>query len=136
MAALNYTTSGSGVFTEEITLELYAGAPIDGETWQDGQSTDGYPGNLGGFQASNTGGTGAAHGLKLVCGRITTAMVNAETLTIKRGSATGPEVHIKSISLSDNSQDGKLTATFSGGVITFTEAGTSEVPATLWMILA
>ena len=136
------TTSGSGVFTTDYVLELWAGTDQDDTAWLDGGGAlDAYPGALTPFQAANSNTTEGTRGIKMVCGRITTAMVNSETMDLTE--VVGSETHklkILAFVLADNSQDGKLTAAAGTGAnanrLTFTEAGTSEVPACLWMLCA
>ena len=50
------TYTGTGTYTQTVNfdLPLWAGQDQDETGWLDGQSTDGYPGNLSGFQATNT----------------------------------------------------------------------------------
>ena len=51
---ITYTTSGSATTTVNLDLGLWAGSDESETLWLDGQATAGYPGNLDGFQATNT----------------------------------------------------------------------------------
>ena len=142
MAKLTYTTSASGVYTEDTLLEMYAGTPDDDVAWLDGgAAADSYPGSLDGFAAKNTNTTDATRGLKLVAGRITTAMANAETMDITH--VVGDKTYkpkIVAFSLGHSGQDAKLTAAIGTGAndnrLTFTAAGTVQAPISLWMLVA
>ena len=133
MADITYTTSSSGVFTEDLVLHLYAGSPVDDTAWLDGgAAANSYPGSLSGFQAKNTNTTNATQGFKLVCGRLTTAVATGETLTVSGGATT-----VHGVIVGDNTTAAAgVTASFSGGVVTFTVTGTSATGVTLWMIVA
>jgi len=132
---ITYTTSGSAVFTEDFSLDLYAGTQQDDTAWLDGgAAADSYPGSLAGFQAKNTNTTNATKGLKLVCGRMTTVAVNDETITV-----TGGATKIISAISGDTS-----TATSSlmiksisaAGVLTLTVTGTQVANVPIWLIVA
>ena len=144
--AITYTTSSSAVFTEDFVIDLYAGTQQDDTAWLDGGAAAGsYPGALDGFQAKNTNTTNATAGLKLVCGRFTTALANDETLVVE-GDAT----KIIAVLVGDNSTAaagvtlkeaiGTSSANNSAGVSTpaakFKVTGTSDALVTCWMILA
>jgi len=58
-------------------IDMRQGTPNEETAWLDGQSTDGYPGNLSGFQASNAGGS-ANGGLRMVT--FTVNIVQATTV--------------------------------------------------------
>ena len=133
MADITYTTSSSGVFTEDLVLHLYAGSPVDDTAWLDGgAAANSYPGSLSGFQAKNSNTTNATQGFKLVCGRLTTAVATGETLTVSGGATT-----VHGVIVGDNTTAAAgVTASFSGGVVTFTVTGTSATGVTLWMIVA
>lgn len=142
MAKLTYTTSASGVYTEDTLLEMYAGTPDDDVAWLDGgAAADSYPGSLDGFAAKNTNTTDATRGVKLVAGRITTAVANAETMDLTHvvgGKTYKPK--ILAFILGDAGQDAKVTAAIGTGAndnrLTFTVAGTVDAPVTLWMLVA
>jgi len=132
---ITYTTSGSAVFTEDFSLDLYAGTQQDDTAWLDGgAAADSYPGSLAGFQAKNTNTTNATKGLKLVCGRMTTVAVNDETITVSGGatkiisaisgdtSTAASSLMIKSIS--------------AAGVLTLTVTGTQVANVPIWLIVA
>jgi len=132
---ITYTTSGSAVFTEDFSLDLYAGTQQDDTAWLDGgAAADSYPGSLAGFQAKNTNTTSATKGLKLVCGRMTTVAVNDETIIVSGGatkiisaisgdtSTAASSLMIKSIS--------------AAGVLTLTVTGTQVANVPIWLIVA
>ena len=50
------TYTGTGTYTQTVNLDLglWAGNDESETLWLDGQATAGYPGNLDGFQATNT----------------------------------------------------------------------------------
>lgn len=138
-----YTSSSSAVFTEDFALDLYAGTLNSDTEWLKGYGTQ-YPGSLGGFTASNTDGNATA-GLKLVCGRVTVAFANDETLVVG-GNAS----KIIACIVGDNSTAaagvtlkeaiGTSTATNSDSntvpAAKFKVTGTSDALVTLWMIVA
>ena len=64
-----------------IDLPLWAGVDQDETGWLDGQSTDGYPGNLSGFQATNTQ-VAARHSIRLVALTLSSALTEANTMTL------------------------------------------------------
>lgn len=140
-----YTTSGSAVFTEDFSLDLYAGTSVDDTAWLDGgAAADAYPGSLTGFQAKNTNTTDAPGGAKLICGRFTTALANDETLTITStttaSGATISTAHkIKAIVIGDNSTAAAgvtlKQAISAAGVATFKVTGTSDALVSCWMIV-
>ena len=130
-----YTSSSSAVFTEDIALDLYAGSPVDDTAWLDGGATAGnYPGNIDVFTAKNSNTTNATAGYNLVCGRLTTALANDETITLS-GNAT----KIIACVVGDNVTEAaavSLKAAPSAGVAQFTVTGTSHATVTMWMIVA
>ncbi len=132
---ITYTSSSSAVFTEHIAIELHAGSPVGDTAWLDGgAAADAYPGALTPFLAHNTNTTHATAGLKLVCGQLTTALANDETITLS-GNAT----KIIGVIVGDNvteSASVSLKAAPSAGVAQFTVTGTSHTTVTLWMIVA
>ena len=142
---ITYTTSGSAVFTEDFSLDLYAGTLGSDTEWLKGNAgiAGSYPGSLDGFTASNTGGAATA-GAKLVCGRFTTALANDETLVLE-GAAT----KILAVIIGDNSTAaagvtlkeaiGTSSANDSAGVskpaAKFKVTSTSDALVTCWMIV-
>tara|TARA_R100001015_G_C4418957_1_gene20286 strand:- start:37 stop:459 length:423 start_codon:yes stop_codon:yes gene_type:complete len=136
---ITYTTSGSAVFTEDFSLDLYAGTQEGDDEWLASGATAAskggvyYPGTLGGFEPRQTDGS-ATRGLKLVCGRMTTVAVDDETITVSGGatkiisaisgdtSTVGASLMIKSIS--------------SAGVLQFTVTGTQVANVPVWLIVA
>jgi len=133
--AITYTTSSSAVFTEDFNLDLYAGSPVADTAWLDGgAAADSYPGSIDGFVAKNTNTTNATAGMKLVCGRFTTALANNETLTL-----SGDATKILAVMVGDNSTAAAgvtLKEAISAGVATFKVTGTSDALVTCWMIVA
>ena len=132
---ITYTTSGSAVFTEDFSLDLYAGTNSDDTAWLDGGAAlDSYPGSLDGFKAKNTNTTNATAGLKLVCGRMTTVMVDDETITL-----SGDATKILAVLVGDTSTAASslaLKAAPVAGVAQFTVIGTQWAGVTVWMIVA
>tara|TARA_R110000744_G_scaffold102860_1_gene197493 strand:- start:273 stop:677 length:405 start_codon:yes stop_codon:yes gene_type:complete len=132
---ITYTTSGSGVFTEDFSLDLYAGTPVDDTAWLDGgAAADSYPGALDGFQAKNSNTTNATAGLKLVCGRVSTVLVNDETITL-----SGDATKIHAVVVGDTSTAASslaLKAAPVAGVAQFTVVGTQWAGVTMWMIVS
>jgi len=144
--AITYTTSGSAVFTEDFSLDLYAGTSVDDTAWLDGgAAAEAYPGSLDGFQAKNSNTTNATNGAKLICGRFTTALSNDETLTLTSvstasGVTSETITHkIKALVIGDNSTAAAgvtlKQAISSAGVATFKVTGTSDALVTCWMIV-
>jgi len=133
--AITYTTSSSAVFTEDFNLDLYAGSPVTDTAWLDGgAAADSYPGSIDGFVAKNTNTTNATAGMKLVCGRFTTALANDETLTL-----SGDATKILAVMVGDNSTAAAgvtLKEALAAGVATFKVTGTSDALVTCWMIVA
>ncbi len=130
---ITYDTSGSAVFTEDFSLDLYAGTQVDDTEWLKGNdATANYPGSLSGFTASNTGGKATA-GLKLVCGRMTTVAVNDETITLSGGATK-----IISAITGDTSTAASslMVKSVTDGVLTFTVTGTQVANVPLWLIVA
>tara|TARA_R110000824_G_scaffold387288_1_gene582517 strand:- start:48 stop:452 length:405 start_codon:yes stop_codon:yes gene_type:complete len=132
---ITYTTSGSGVFTEDFSLDLYAGTPVDDTAWLDGgAAADSYPGALDGFQAKNSNTTNATAGLKLVCGRVSTVLVDDETITL-----SGDATKIHAVVVGDTSTAASslaLKAAPVAGVAQFTVIGTQWAGVTMWMIVS
>lgn len=64
-----------------LDLQLQGGVDQDETLWLDGQSTDGYPGNLSGFQATNTQ-VAARHNPRLVMLSLDASVSEAATLTL------------------------------------------------------
>lgn len=133
MTDITYTTSGSAVFTESFSLDLYAGTQNDDTEWLKGGASAAYPGNLDGFLAANTEANPATKGLKLVCGQFTTALVDDETVTL-----TGGATKVLAVIVGDNSTAaaGVTLKNITAGVAQFTVTGTSDAKVTAWMIVA
>tara|TARA_R110002012_G_scaffold318148_1_gene535757 strand:+ start:873 stop:1280 length:408 start_codon:yes stop_codon:yes gene_type:complete len=131
---ITYTTSGSAVFTEDFSLDLYAGTQVDDTAWLDGgAAADSYPGALAGFQAKNSNTTNATAGLKLVCGRMTTVAVNDETITLSGGATKVIAAMSGDTSTAASSLMIKNTTS---GVLQFTVTGTQVANVPVWMIVA
>ena len=131
--AITYTTSGSGVFTEDLVMDLYAGSPVDDTAWLDGgAAASTYPGGIDAFTAKNSPTTQATAGMKLVMGRLTTAVANAETMTISGDATTIQAMVVGGTAVAA----GAISATFSGAVATFTVAGSPGTDVSIMMILA
>ena len=132
---ITYTTSGSAEFTEDFSLDLYAGTQQDDTAWLDGgAAADSYPGSLAGFQAKNTNTTNATKGLKLVCGRMTTVAVDDETITV-----TGGATKIISAISGDTSTAASslmIKSISAAGVLTLTVTGTQVANVPIWLIVA
>ena len=77
---ITYTTS-NGTPTMNLDLPLWAGQDQDETGWLDGQSTDGYPGNLSGFQATNTQVT-ERNNPRLISLTLNSALADTNTLTL------------------------------------------------------
>ena len=77
---ITYTLS-AGTPTMNLDLQLQGGVDQDETLWLDGQSTDGYPGNLSGFQATNTQ-VAARHNPRLVMLSLDASVSEAATLTL------------------------------------------------------
>tara|TARA_A100001515_G_scaffold37207_1_gene29279 strand:+ start:630 stop:1058 length:429 start_codon:yes stop_codon:yes gene_type:complete len=78
---ITYTTSGSATTTVNMDLGLWAGNDESETLWLDGQATAGYPGNLDGFQATNTQVTDR-RSPRLIAVTMSSALAEAETLTL------------------------------------------------------
>jgi len=131
--AITYNSSGSAVFTESFTLDLYAGTEGSDTNWLDGNAGGSYPGSLTGFVASNSDGNAVA-GAKLVCGQFTVKLVNDETITL-----TGDATRVLAVIVGDNSTETAavtLKNISASGVAQFTVTGTSDALVTCWMIVA
>jgi len=131
--AITYTTSGSAVFTESFSLDLYAGTPTTDEEWLKGGANATYPGNLDGFLAANTEVKPATKGLKLVCGQFTVGLADDETVTLSGDAST-----VLAVIVGDNSTAaaGVTLKNITAGVAQFTVTGTSDAKVTCWMIVA
>jgi len=138
-----YTSSSSAVYTEDFALDLYAGSPTGDTEWLKGFGGT-YPGSLTGFQASNSDGNATA-GIKLVCGRFTTALANDEKLVVGGNASKILAVIVgdnvtESAAVSMKNAIGTTTATNSDGntvnAAQFTVTGTSHTTVTCWMIVA
>jgi hypothetical protein len=131
--SITYTTSGSAVFTESFSLDLYAGTLNTDEEWLKGGATAAYPGNLDGFLAANTEANPATRGLKLVCGKFTTVLADDETLTLGGDASKIVAVLVGATSVANAGVDLKnITA----GVAQFTVVGAPGTNVTAWMIVA
>jgi len=77
------TYTGTGTYTQTVNfdLPLWAGQDQDETLWLDGQSTDGYPGNLSGFLATNTQVT-ERNNPRLVSLTLNSALAEGNTLTL------------------------------------------------------
>ena len=77
------TYTGTGTYTQTVNfdLPLWAGQDQDETLWLDGQSTDGYPGNLSGFQATNTQVT-ERNNPRLISLTLNSALADTNTLTL------------------------------------------------------
>jgi len=78
---ITYTTSGSATTTVNLDLGLWAGVDESETLWLDGQATAGYPGNLDGFQATNTQ-VAQRHNPRMIAVTMSSALAEAETLTL------------------------------------------------------
>lgn len=131
--SITYTTSGSAVFTESFSLDLYAGTLSTDEEWLKGGASAAYPGNLDGFLATNTETNPATKGLKLVCGKFTTVLADDETLTLGGDASKIVAVLVGATSVANAGVDLKnITA----GVAQFTVVGAPGTNVTAWMIVA
>lgn len=131
--AITYTTSGSAVFTESFSLDLYAGTLTTDEEWLKGGANATYPGNLDGFLAANSEVKPATKGLKLVCGKFTTVLADDETLTVGGDASKIVAVLVGATSVANAGVDLKnITA----GVAQFTVVGAPGTNVTAWMIVA
>lgn len=131
--AITYTTSGSAVFTESFSLDLYAGTPTTDEAWLKGGASAAYPGNLDGFLAANSEANPATTGIKLVCGQFTVGLANDETVELSGEAST-----VLAVIVGDNSTAaaGVTLKNITAGVAQFTVTGTSDAKVTCWMIVA
>ena len=130
---ITYTPGGGDAveFTADLTLDMYAGTPNDSTAWLNGNSGGSYPGTLAGFNASNSDGSAVA-GLKLVCGRLTTAPGTGDTLTVSGDATT-----VQAVILGNTEVAAAGTkVTFSGDTLTFTVTGTPTAGVTMWLVLA
>tara|TARA_R100001377_G_scaffold77439_2_gene54709 strand:+ start:779 stop:1210 length:432 start_codon:yes stop_codon:yes gene_type:complete len=78
---ITYICNGTATTTVNLDLGLWAGVDQDETLWLDGQSTDGYPGNLSGFQASNTQVVDR-RGTRLIALSMSGALADTNTLTL------------------------------------------------------
>ncbi len=76
----------TGTVSVLMDIDMRQGTPVDETAWLKGQSTDAYPGNLSGFQASNTGGE-ANGGLRLVTIAFTLADAAEQVLVLTTGAS-------------------------------------------------
>lgn len=133
-SGITYLASADAAFTEDFALDLYAGTLGSDTEWLKGGATQAYPGNIEGFLAKNAEPAPATRGLKLVCGRLTVALVNNETLTLG-----GLGSRIVAVMVGDNSTEAAgvalKEAISTAGVATFKVAGTSDTTVSLWMIV-
>ena len=88
---LKATADGTNItdVTISLDIDMRHGTPIDETGWLDGFSSDGYPGNLSGFLASNSDGQ-AAGSLRMV------------TIRAEAGTTTAGTVTFSSVSSSDD----------------------------------
>jgi len=77
---ITYTMS-AGTPTMNLDLQLQGGVDQDETLWLDGQSTDGYPGNLSGFQATNTQ-VAARHNPRMIMLSLAADVTEGATLTL------------------------------------------------------
>ncbi len=77
---ITYTLS-AGTPTMNLDLQLQGGVDQDETLWLDGQATAGYPGNLDGFQATNTQVVDR-RSPRLVAVTMNSALAEGETLTL------------------------------------------------------
>ena len=78
---ITYACNGSATTAINLDLGLWSGVPVDETLWLQGQSTDGYPGNLTGFQASNTQVV-ERHNARLISLSMSDALADTNTLTL------------------------------------------------------
>jgi len=77
---ITYTLS-AGTPTMNLDLQLQGGVDQDETLWLDGQATAGYPGNLDGFQATNTQ-VAERHNPRLIMLSLDANVSEAATLTL------------------------------------------------------
>jgi hypothetical protein len=77
---ITYTLS-AGTPTMNLDLQLQGGVDQDETLWLDGQATAGYPGNLDGFQATNTQ-VAARHNPRMVMLTLAADVTEGATLTL------------------------------------------------------
>jgi len=77
---ITYTLS-AGTPTMNLDLQLQGGVDQDETLWLDGQNTAGYPGNLDGFQATNTQ-VAARHNPRMIMLSLAADVTEAATLTL------------------------------------------------------
>ena len=136
--AITYTTSGTAVFTESFSLDLYAGSPTGDGEWLAGGASPAakaniyYPGTLGQFEPRQTDGT-TTTGLKLVCGKFTTVLADDETLTLSGDASKIVAVLVGATSVANAGVDLK---NITDGVAQFTVVGSPGTNVTAWMIVA
>tara|TARA_R100001510_G_C7504464_1_gene106764 strand:+ start:145 stop:570 length:426 start_codon:yes stop_codon:yes gene_type:complete len=77
------TYTGTGTYTQTVNFDmgLHAGSDQDETLWLDGNSTDGYPGNLTGFTATNTQVT-ERRSPRLISLTLSDALADTNTLTL------------------------------------------------------
>ena len=85
MAAITHRgityTQSAGTPTMNLDLQLQGGVDQDETLWLDGQATAGYPGNLDGFQATNTQVTDR-RSPRLISLTLSSALAEGNTLTL------------------------------------------------------
>lgn len=139
-SGITYTSSGSGVFTEDFSIDLAVGKYNDDTAWLDGGAAAGsYPGALDGFAAKNTNTTNpnilSTKPHRLVMGRFSTVLVNDETITVSGVGTTA----IHAVIVGDTSTAASslfLKAAPAGAVATFTVTGTQVAGVTCWMLVS
>ena len=77
---ITYTLS-AGTPTMNLDLQLQGGVDQDETLWLDGQATAGYPGNLDGFQETNTQ-VAARHNPRMIMLSLAADVSEAATLTL------------------------------------------------------
>ena len=78
---ITYTGTGTYTITANMDLGLWAGNDESETLWLDGQATAGYPGNLDGFQATNTQVTDR-RSPRLIGLSLSDALADGNTLTL------------------------------------------------------
>ena len=132
--AITYTTSGSAVFTESFSLDLYAGTLTTDEEWLKGGANATYPGNLDGFLAANTEVKPATKGLKLVCGKFTNVLADGETLEVGGDASKIVAVLVGATKVANAGVE--LNSISAAGVATFGVIGAPGNNVTAWLIVA
>jgi hypothetical protein len=78
---ITYTGTGTYTITANMDLGLWAGVDESETLWLDGQATAGYPGNLDGFQATNTQ-VADRRNPRLISLSLSDALADGNTLTL------------------------------------------------------